>query len=559
MHVIKGYMAYIYILALIKHRDIGIRLEQMLAPRIVMRNLINRRYFNSLCVIASIVFVSACKPPNERILQASEDYCHHVTFDNNNSFADLLTPYSSHLENNKTGVYVLEQGTEAMFTRAWLSEHAQHTIDVQYFIFSTDNIGLLAIDYLVRAAERGVDVRILVDDIMLEANGDELLALNAHPNITIKIYNPLANVGKNIVQKLTNLAFNFHAFNQRMHNKTFTVDSVVSITGGRNVADEYFGYDHEYNFRDRDVLLLGQSARNIEQSFEQFWQNGLSVLVTDLIDVENTAINSVDEQTPPNFERLHQYACNPKNFLPEIRAQIDAMPLAFKKAVQDGDLHWLDNVEYVSDLPGKNDGETFLGGGGLSTQRLIQLVQQAQHSVTIQTPYLIVTDLGKGLLKSLIDKGIEVRILTNSLASNDNLEAFSGYQRDRKALLKMGVRIFEFKPDAQIRQKVMSKEMQTQLTTMPIFGLHAKSMVIDDHLTVIGTFNLDPRSANLNTESITIIPSEDIAKKVKSAMLVEMQAENAWETTLEWNPDGEVDLSKRLKVKSRIVVPKSIL
>jgi phosphatidylserine/phosphatidylglycerophosphate/cardiolipin synthase-like enzyme len=519
-----------------------------------MRKLFNMSYFNILCISASIFFISACSPPSERILEASEDYCQNITFDNNNSFTDLLTPYASQLENNKTGVYVLEQGTEAIFTRAWLSNHAQKTIDVQYFIFSTDNIGLLAIDYLVRAAERGVKVRILVDDVMLEANGDELLTLNAHPNITIKIYNPLANVGKNIVQKLANLAIHFHAFNQRMHNKTFTVDNVVSITGGRNVADEYFGYDHEYNFRDRDVLLIGQTARKIEQSFDEFWQDTLSVPVTELLDVELG-----NELTLPNFERLHQYACNPKNFLPEIRAQIDAMPLAFKKAVDDGDLHWLDNVEYVSDLPGKNDGKTFLGGSGLSTQRLIQLLQQAKHTVTIQTPYLIVTDLGKGLLKALVEKGVEVRILTNSLASNDNLEAFSGYQRERKALLKMGVRIFEFKPDAQIRQKVMSKEMQTQLTTMPIFGLHAKSMVIDDHLTVIGTFNMDPRSANLNTESITIIPSKEIAKKVKSAMLVEMQPENAWETTLQWNPDAEVDLSKRLKVKSRIVVPKSIL
>ncbi|MHA2938177.1 phospholipase D family protein [Vibrio sp. RC27] len=514
---------------------------------------LKRHSIKILTIITSVWLISACSPPTERIEQTTEDFCQEVTFDNNNSFAELLAPYSSQLENNQTGVYVLEQGTEAMFTRAWLTEHAQNTIDVQYFIFSTDNIGLLAIDYLVRAAERGVKVRILVDDIMLEASGDELLTLNAHPNISIKIYNPLANVGKNIVQKLTNLALHFHAFNQRMHNKTFTVDSLVSITGGRNVADEYFGYDHEYNFRDRDVLVLGQTAKTIEHSFEEFWQDSLSVPVTDLLEVEDS------QQSPPNFERLHQYACNPENFLPEIREQINAMPLAFKKAVQDGDLHWLDNVEYVSDVPGKNDGKTFLGGSGLSTQRLIELLEHAEDSVTIQTPYLVVTDVGKSLLKALIEKGIEVKILTNSLASNDNLEAFSGYQRERKALLEIGVRIFEFKPDAHIRKKVMSKEMQTQLTTTPIFGLHAKSMVIDDHITVIGTFNMDPRSANLNTESITVIPSEAIAKKVKASMLVEMQPENAWETTLQWNPDSEVNLGKRLKVKSRIVVPKSIL
>ena len=154
---------------------------------------------------------------------------------------------------------------------------------------------------------------------------------------------------------------------------------------------------------------------------------------------------------------------------------------------------------------------------------------------------------------------MEIKILTNSLASNDNLDAFNGYQRDREKLLKTGVSIYEFKPDARIRQKVMSDVMENQLHTMPIFGLHAKSMVIDEEITVIGTFNVDPRSANLNTESITIIPSKDISLRVKKGMLEEMQPENAWHTTLDWNPDGEVSKLKQVKVKLRRVVPKSIL
>ena len=249
----------------------------------------------------------------------------------------------------------------------------------------------------------------------------------------------------------------------------------------------------------------------------------------------------------------------PANFLPEIREQIAMMPSAFSYAVNHDQVHWLENVEYVSDAPGKNDGKTFLGGSGIATDRLITLIQQAKHSVTIQTPYLVTTDLGKSILKALVDRGVEVKILTNSLASNDNFEAFSGYQRDRKKLLQTGVKIFEFKPDAKIRQKVMSKEMTQQLTKDPIFTLHAKSMVIDDDITVIGTFNLDPRSANLNTESITIIPSRKVSKEVKTMMDIEMSADNAWETTLDWNPDGEVELSKRFKVRTRVFVPKSIL
>jgi putative cardiolipin synthase len=179
--------------------------------------------------------------------------------------------------------------------------------------------------------------------------------------------------------------------------------------------------------------------------------------------------------------------------------------------------------------------------------------------VIIQTPYLVTTSLSRNLFKALVSRGVEVKILTNSLASNDNLEAFSGYQRDRKALLETGVLIYEFKPDAQIRKKIMSDVMHKQLKEVPTFGLHAKSMVIDDEITVIGTFNVDPRSANLNTESITIIPSKKIALSVKKGMLEEMKPENAWQTTLHWNPDGEVSYLKRLGVKLRRVVPKGIL
>ncbi|KAG1694858.1 Epimerase family protein [Nymphon striatum] len=426
---------------------------------------------------------------------------------------------------SSTGVYVLEQGTEAMMSRAWLSDQAEHTIDVQYFIFSADNIGLIATDYLVKAAERGIKVRILVDDLMVDANGDELLKLAAHKNLSIRIYNPMANIGKNIAQKLFYLSKDFHGFNQRMHNKTFTVDNKVSITGGRNVADEYFGYDHEYNFRDRDVLLLGGIVNNIQSSFNQFWDDSLSVDIEKLVKTNDIFTNSYND--------LHQYACNPANFVPKVRDRINNLSATFDEIQQAGKLYWVDGVEYVSDIPGKNDGSKHLGGSGISTQRLISLVKHAKKSVIIQTAL------------SSNDRF--------NLASNDNLEAFSGYQRDRKKLLNTGVEIYEFKPDAKIRQKVMSEDMLGQLKRMPIFGLHSKSMVIDDEITVIGTFNLDPRSANLNTESIAIIPSREVTKDVKLGMLEEIKPENAWRTTTEWNPDGEVDKVKQLRIKAHVM------
>ncbi len=496
-----------------------------------------------------VILVTACST-TPRLPEATKDICTSTTLPTALTLSEYLSPYQQEMQ-SKTGVYVLEQGTEAMLSRAWLSENAQETIDVQYFIFSADNVGLIAIDYLVKAAERGVKVRVLVDDIMVDASGNELLKLAAHENFSIKIYNPKANIGKNIAEKLYSLASDFHGFNQRMHNKTFTVDGKVSITGGRNIADEYFGYDHQFNFRDRDVLLVGGITKNITNSFDRFWHSELSVSVEELITTKN--------EVNTNYTALHQYACDPLNFVPKVREQINEIPKVFKEIEQAGNFHWLDGVEYISDIPGKNQQNIFLGGSGLSTERLISLVKKAKKSVTIQTPYLVTTSLSRDLFKALVDRGVEVKILTNSLASNDNLEAFNGYQRDRKALLKTGVSIYEFKPDAQIRQKVMSEVMQSQLKEMPIFGLHAKSMVIDDEITVIGTFNVDPRSANLNTESITVIPSKTISTRVKKGMLEEMQPENAWQTTLDWNPDGEVSYLKRLKVKLRRIVPKEIL
>lgn len=502
----------------------------------------------TLCLL--VVYITACSTKTMRLPEVAGDFCSSVHSNSSITLSKYLSPFKDQMK-NKTGVYVLEQGTEAMLSRAWLSEHAQETIDVQYFIFSADNVGLIATDYLVKAAERGVKVRVLVDDIMVDASGNELLKLAAHKNFSIKIYNPKANVGKNIAEKLFNLTTDFHGLNQRMHNKTFTVDGKVSITGGRNVADEYFGYDHEFNFRDRDVLLVGGITHEIERSFNQFWHSDLSISVEQLLPSKH--------QNDTNYDALHQYACNPINFAPQVREQINDIPKAFLEIKETGLFHWLGGVEYISDLPGKNDQNKFLGGGGISTARLVSLVTNAKKSVIIQTPYLVTTFLSRNLFKTLVSQGVEVKILTNSLASNDNLEAFSGYQRDRKALLETGVLIYEFKPDAKIRKKIMSDVMHKQLKDVPIFGLHAKSMVIDDEITVIGTFNVDPRSANLNTESITIIPSKKIALSVKKGMLEEMKPENAWQTTLHWNPDGEVSYLKRLSVKLRRVVPKGIL
>lgn len=503
----------------------------------------------------SFFFLFACDNSSDETVigEFKQDFCSSIHRDTSIHLSKKLDSLS-HLMEEKTGVYVLEDGDGSMVTRAWLSEYAEHSIDIQYFIFTADNVGLIAADYLVRAADRGVKVRILVDDIMVEADEEKLLNLDSHENISIKIYNPSTNIGKNLSNKVYKLSHDFRGANQRMHNKTFTVDGKVVITGGRNIADEYFDYDHEYNFRDRDVLLLGKETKNIQESFELFWNSSFVADVKSLIDT--TKYNYTN---PNRFDNLHQYACDSNNFWPQVRAKIKQIPAAFDAIQKSGKLQWVDSVKFVSDLPGKNDGSKGLAGGGKTTSTLINLVKQAKDSIIIQSPYLITTDIGKQLFKEATKRGVKIKILTNSMASTDNLEAFSGYQRDREELLKTGVRIFEFKPDAAVRIKILTGALQKKMHHTPIFGLHAKSMVIDGKITVIGTFNLDPRSANLNTECITIIHSEAITKDIQMEMLEELKPENAWETTLHFNPDSKATLKKNLKTTVMKVIPKGIL
>lgn len=276
--------------------------------------------------------------------------------------------------------------------------------------------------------------------------------------------------------------------------------------------------------------------------------------VTEIIKVDSVVVY------PKNrFDKLHEYACNPDNFWPQVRERISHLPDVFNQIKKSGDLVWLEDVEFIYDIPGKNDGKNGLGGGGVSTNALIDLIKQAKSSIDIQTPYLITTELSRNLFKEAVKRGVKIRILTNSLASTDNIEAFSSYQSDRRKLLETGVGIYEFRPDAAERTEIMTGELQETLSHKPIFGLHAKSMVIDKQTTVIGTFNLDPRSANLNTECIVIVRSDKISKGVLDGMEVEFLPENSWQTTFDYNPDKEVNKVKRLKTWTRKIIPKDIL
>lgn len=474
-----------------------------------------------------------------------------VTLPAHAGYVELLTE-SGQNHPGKSAVYILEKGQESLLARAWLTESAEKTIDVQYFIWSNDNIGILASERLLSAAERGVKVRVIVDDLLIDAQPETILSLNAHPNIQIKIYNPVHSVGTGFFTRLWYLITDFRRSNQRMHDKVVIFDQSMAITGGRNMADEYYDYDHAYNFRDRDVMVTGAVMPKIQQSFNAFWDSPISVSVETLLADEKQKLseNSISDYV----DWLHQYARNPDNFAPEVRQAITNMGKSFDEII--AGMHWA-TVEYLHDSPGKNNNAHRLDGGGLITTSLINLLSEAEEEILIESPYLIMPENGFEYFSGLLSKGVEISIVTNSLASTDNLQAYSGFQKQKQRLLELGFKIYEFKPKPGVYRQLIDHHEESGKEP-PIFALHAKSLVIDGRTTYIGTFNFDPRSANLNTEVGLVIRDHRIAQEVEQAIRQDMAPENSWDASL---PDQQnVDFLKSLKVNLWGMLPlRSIL
>jgi putative cardiolipin synthase len=213
-----------------------------------------------------------------------------------------------------------------------------------------------------------------------------------------------------------------------------------------------------------------------------------------------------------------------------------------------------DDMEFVSDVPGKNPGDQGLGGGGQSTRALIEALENAEESVLIQSPYLVMPEGGIEFCRSLVERGVRVRISTNSLASTDNIQAFSGYSKQREDLLAAGIELYEFKDRPAMREELIDR-YPSLADKDPVFALHAKSLVIDDSIFYIGTFNLDPRSANLNTEVGVLGENEVLARQLKASIERDIRPENSWRTTAEFNPDDVVGRGKRFQVWFNKLLP----
>ncbi len=442
-------------------------------------------------------------------------------------------------KNGLSGCQVLEKGEESLLTRAWLTNHSQRTIDIQYFIWSTDNIGILAAEFLLRAADRGVRVRVIVDDLLIDAPDEYMLALDAHPEIEVKVYNPKHSVGVPKSKRLYHLVTDFHSFNQRMHDKTMIVDGAVVITGGRNMADEYFDYDQTYNFRDRDILLVGPVVEQVEKNFSSFWESSLSVSVKTLLQPEDTLSK---EKIQKIYKDLHVYATNPDNFADNVRKALAEFPEKFPVFLKS--IVW-DNIEFIHDIPGKNEERSFSGGSN-TTFKLVSLIERAKERIVIQSPYLVLPEGGLELFAKMVDKGVDVQIVTNSLAATDNLYAFSGYKKQRKAILDAGIKVFEFKPRPEIQKKLINR-LTALGKSVPIFAIHAKSMVVDGTTLFVGTFNLDPRSVHLNTEVGVLINNRQLASQVEQAIQADMALSNSWLAGRD-KPDRYAPFVKRFKI-----------
>lgn len=435
----------------------------------------------------------------------------------------------------RSAATTLERGELSLLTRAWLADHAARSMDVQYFIWTADNVGRLAMESLLRAADRGVKVRVQVDDFMLDAPSDLLLALDGHPNLEIRVYNPNARTGVGFWRRMWNLLTSFRAVNQRMHNKGLIVDGALAVTGGRNLADEYFDFHHGFDFRDRDLLVAGPVVDSMQAAFEIYWASPLSRPVAALLPpLSGAAQDSVRAA-------IRAYAADTLNFAPDVRAALRDLPGRFGAVIST--LAW-GEARFVTDAPGKNPGDQGLGGGGETTRFLAELLRGAKRSVTIQTPYLIPDDATLALFRELTAKGVSLRISTNSLANNDNLQAVSGYRKRREEILAAGVEVHEMKPHPGIQERLQER-LPRMKAGRPVFVLHAKTLVVDSERVFIGTFNLDPRSMHLNTESGILFEHAGMAREVEDAISVDMAPENSWDASVETG-DAHAPWSRRL-------------
>ncbi|HAZ55165.1 MAG TPA: hypothetical protein DCY50_09250 [Franconibacter helveticus] len=389
---------------------------------------------------------------------------------------------------------------------------AEQTINVQYYIWEDDMSGRLLFSALLAAARRGVKVRILLDDNNTLGLDSTLRMLDAHPLIEVRLFNPFSFRTLRALGYLTDFA----RLNRRMHNKSFTVDGEVTIIGGRNVGDGYFGAGEQPLFSDLDVLAIGPVVADVEQDFERYWRSGSVSTLQKVLDVN-------DEEIDARVQLPEDWKSDPvaRRYLDRLSSTRFATHLE-SRTLQ---LIWA-KTRLVSDDPRKGQGKA--REHTLLPQRMMNLIGQPEKSIDIISSYFVPTRSGVALLLTLRRKGVRVAVLTNSLAANDVAVVHAGYARWRKKLLRHGVELYELKPT----RDAGPVQHDRGLTGNSGASLHAKTFSVDDHHVFIGSFNFDPRSAMLNTEMGFVIESESLAKLFHQRF-TRNQREAAWTLRLD--------------------------
>jgi len=394
----------------------------------------------------------------------------------------------------KNGIYALEDPLDAFAARMQLVEAAEKTLDVQYYIWRRDKTGLLFMEALLQAAQRGVQVRLLLDDLGTGFRDEELIAYDSHPNMSIRLFNPFT------VRRPKSLGFltDFHRVYRRMHNKSFTADKQASIVGGRNIGDDYFGACEGHLWVDLDALMVGPVAFEINEDFSRYWHS--------------RSAYPVDKVT----SRKNEYSL--KRLSGDIREIVDCPSSAeYIDALKSSDiinlflneeldLEWA-RVRMISDDPAKGLGEA--KGDGLLINQLEELIGEPSEEVALVSPYFVPTRVGTEFLRRLTDKGIRIRILTNSLEATNYISVHAGYKRFRRDLLEAEAELYELR-------HIVEYEGVGPPGSPPT-SLHAKTFAVDGKRIFIGSFNFNPRSANRDTELGFIIESSYLAKQIHEA------------------------------------------
>ena len=416
-----------------------------------------------------------------------------------------------------SGFSLLSHGREAFIVRLALADLAERSLDMQYYMWDGDTTGRIIVDRVVKAANRGVRVRLLVDDPYYKASDAVKAALDAHPNVEIRLFNPLTNRNWSALDFI----FDFGRVNRRMHNKLVVVDNAAAIVGGRNIGDIYYGVNTIANYRDLDVLAVGPVVRDLSGVFDRYWNSPSTVPIAAIVD---RAYGAADLDAI--LHRLHE-EIDAADYPYPIDQDLDE--LAAQGAEVRDNLVWAhgrviaDDPEAVTHGKESDDVVAFIRGR----------VAQLKEELLVESPYFVLPARAQATVKALHERNVRMRVLTNSLASNDMLPAHSGYAKTRRRLLENGMELYELRPDTDAFRPGWSF-----LSGRSPAALHTKAMAFDREAVFIGSFNLDPRSAVINTEAGLYIESKELAERLTSYMATGVVPANSYRVLLD--PNGKI-------------------